>query len=90
MKPIKELLQVMLDNQNLFHRGLCDWTMRLYHFDKITADEHLFLHRYIKSNKPSIFSSIDCFLEKMRGSLFYWKPGDIKPRIKWIKKHIKS
>jgi hypothetical protein len=88
-RPIKELLQVMLDNQHLFGEGLCRWKDRLYYWnDLITKKEHDKLGVYIHENRPSKFSSIDAFLS--RDSAYYWKCDDIKPRIKWLKKHLKK
>lgn len=55
---------------------------------RITSEEEYSLQHYIDVNRPSIFSSIDAFIHC--NNVFYWTPGDIKPRIKWIKKHIKK
>ena len=78
----------MLQNQELFNTGLCSWSMSLYHFDKITKQENKLLIDYIQDNKPSVFSSLGSFLSQFK-SHYYWKSGDIAPRIKWIKNHIK-
>lgn len=90
MKTIKELLQIMLDNPNYFRSGLCRWAESLCyrHPFLITDLECRLLKEYIKSNRPNWLSSIDAF--KRRDSVFYWKPDNIEPRIKWIKKHIKK
>ncbi len=83
-RTIKELLTVMLENQQLFRVGLCFWVDYLFRIDIITDDECNNLHNYIGSNKPitlfRIFTSTN----------YYWKLYDIKPRIKWIKRHIKK
>ena len=88
MRTIKELLQVMLDNQQLFEEGLCKWIIRLFHNKLITATEFCHLTFYVRGNRPSKFSSIDAW--QHRDAQYYWKFGDIKPRIKWIKQHIKK
>jgi hypothetical protein len=85
-RSIKELLQLMLDNQNLFKEGLCSWNNELYWSCLITRREHDILRNYIRYNRPSIFSSIKAFVSRNSG--YYWECGDIKPRIKWLKKHI--
>jgi hypothetical protein len=85
-RDIKELLQLMLDNQNLFKTGLCHWNNYLYWNCLITSHEYFILRNYIENNRPSMFSSIDAFLSK--NSIFYWKNKNITPRIKWLKKHI--
>ncbi|HMT03712.1 MAG TPA: hypothetical protein PKD00_10535 [Burkholderiales bacterium] len=87
-RSIKELLQLMLDNQDYFIIGMCNWIHNLLEDNLINKEEHRILYRYIQSNRPSIFSSIDAFLN--RNNLFYWKSCDINPRLKWIKKHIKK
>ena len=75
----------MWDNQDLFRIGLCDWVDDLWREDKITEDERYDLSRFIQANRPSKFSSIDAY--KHRSSSYYWPKYDIKPRLKWIKKH---
>jgi hypothetical protein len=81
-RSIKELLQLMLDNQDLFYDGLCFWAANLM-FGKISKEEYYLLNIYIKKNAP--FShKINIF----KTSPFYWKSGDIAPRILWLKKHI--
>ena len=87
-RTIHELLQVMLDNQQYFNIGLCNWLLRVYFLDIISPKEYNILYTYIKSNRPSKYSSIDAYSCKNYG--FYWKPDNIKPRIKWIKKHLKK
>jgi hypothetical protein len=87
MRTIKELLQVMLDNQDLFETGLCYWVSNLYFSDKIDAIERRLLINYIRDNKPSMFSSIDAF--KNRNKDYYWTKENITPRIKWINKNLK-
>ena len=88
MRNIKELLQVMLDNQNLFSEGLCIWNAELHWNCLITMEERNTLLDYIRNNRPSMFSSIDAFFHGESG--YYWKCGDVRPRIKWLKKHIKK
>jgi hypothetical protein len=86
MRTIKELLQVMLDNQKYFHGGLCYWVYMLYQYNLITEGEFVIITNYITVNRPSKYSSIDAFIK--RNSAYYWPFGKISPRIKWIKKHI--
>jgi len=88
MRNIKELLQIMLDNQQLFDDGLCLWTKMLFLKSKITLDEQILLRKYINKNSPSPFSSLDAMIHAPL-SAYYWKRDSIKPRIKWIEKHIK-
>jgi hypothetical protein len=83
LRSIKQLLQVMLDNQNLFDNGLCYWVTEVYHEGLISYEERAILLKHIQNNKPS-FSFIRIFVT----GGYFWKAGDIKPRIKWINKHI--
>ena len=87
-RSIKELLQVMLANQDLFKTGLCNWAVQLEIWSIISEEEEMLLKDYIWENRPSKWSSVDAF--KHRNSTYYWKYSDIEPRVKWIKKHIKK
>lgn len=87
MRSIKELLEILLENQNYFYAGLCGFVSGLQYSDKITWEERWLLLNYIRDNRPSKWSSFSAF--KNRNSGYYWEEKDIKPRIKWIKKHIK-
>lgn len=85
MRTIKELLELMLENQQYFKSGLYDWALDLYFEDIITPFERRRLTDYICSNKPTFFESPFYYIF----GCYYWKIGDIKPRLKWIEKHIK-
>jgi hypothetical protein len=93
MRDIKTLLQLMLDNKQLFSTGLCGFTGTLRNNGIITTEELWYVDKYISSNVPT-----DSFLyklfsnKKVRESLNmrgYWYPcGWFYPRKRWIKKHI--
>jgi len=91
MRNIKELLQVMLDNKHLFRNGLCTWAYDLYIKDTITLQEYHSLVKYIDNNRPDYFSwanLINSYPSEERA--YYFPNGKIKPRIYWIKRHIKK
>lgn len=90
MRDIKTLLQLVLDNINEERsiHGLCYQASILYGNRIITREEYLCLDDYITNNRPKWYSSWESF--KCKGHPFYWKPSNIKPRIKWLKKHIKK
>lgn len=92
MRSIKELLEVMLDNKDLFRLGLCQWNSSLYARDIITLDEHILLNNYIRSNRPPFYDNFTIFNHIIRRDdpayHYYWKGGEIEPRIEWIQKHI--
>ena len=88
MRTIQELLEIMLKNKSKFCYGLCGWVGELRCLKIISYKEEDLLKNYIKNNRPNIFSSLDTFIN--RKSPFFWRSGDIEPRIKWIKKHIKK
>ena len=82
MRTTKELLEVMLlamDN-NLFRRGLCGLADRLYNDHNMGSEEYLRLYAFVKQNPP----------KKKYSDLWYWKPGNSKPRIKWLKEQIEK
>ena len=81
-RSINELLWLMLYHHEHFRSGLCVWTDRMHWYDHITWEEQRKLRRYIEENRPkNIYWLIK--------DNYYWEFGDINPRIKWIKKHIK-
>ena len=88
MRSIKELLELMLSQKQLYRSGLCRWVQDIYSKDIISWEESEALLLYIRTNRPSAFSSISAF--KRRNSTFYWELRDIKPRLKWLEKHIKK
>jgi hypothetical protein len=51
-RPIKELLQIMLDNEKHFELGLCLWSLNLCYSNIITHSELRDLRMYINGNKP--------------------------------------
>ena len=86
-RTIKELLQVMLDNQHLFYEGLCRLSVSLTSKGLISFHEKDMLLTYIKANRPKLRACIRyIFCTEFN---YYWTPGDITPRIKWLNKHIK-
>lgn len=92
MRSIKELLEVMLNNKDLFRSGLCQWNDHLCTQDIITWDERIILKNYIRSNRPPFYDNLTIFGHVIRRddpiTHYYWKLGKIEPRLKWIKKHI--
>jgi hypothetical protein len=92
-RSIKELLELMLHNEPLFStslgEGLCAWAEGLYFSELIPESEMNFLLDYIRDNRPSQFSSWNTFKTRRKAPYYYWESGDIRPRIKWIEKHIK-
>ena len=88
MRTIKELLELMLDHQELFYSGLCAWNISLNNKNLIGNLEYFYLQDYINTHRPSKYSSLQAY--NSRKYRFYWPNGDIKPRIKWLKKHIKK
>lgn len=95
MRSINELLKVMLSRPDLFvsktngrgAHGLCNWVTELLYDGIITVDESWVLREYIRNNRPSKYSSLAAFVYS--GNDFYWPSGVLKPRVKWLKKHIK-
>jgi hypothetical protein len=88
MRTEKELLKLMLWNQENFVKGICGWIFSLNCHGIITKDECILIMDYIAHNRPSKFSSLSAF--KNRRGAYYWNKGDITPRIKWIKKQIEK
>ena len=85
-RSINELLKLMLEHQEYFnsrHSGLCYWS-RVPEWEGVISREELNkILSYIEDNRPKNF-------RYMMGFVFYWTPGRLSPRIKWINKHIKK
>jgi hypothetical protein len=82
-------LEVMLEHQNLFRSGLCNWIYHLRIRRFITSNEYEILKKYIRENKPPVYSSWSSFKTLFDYPEYYWGFGEINPRLKWINKHIK-
>jgi hypothetical protein len=83
MRRIETLLEIMLENTDKLKSGLCGLVWQLDDDKIINLEEHYKLLNYIESHRPFNIRTI------IR-STFYWKQGRIKPRVKWLKKHIKN
>lgn len=82
MRTNKKLLEIFLNNQYLFENGLCIWVMNLVHRNLITEAEFDYLNKLIDKN-PSLMIKLGI------RTGYYWDKNNIKPRIKWLKKHLK-
>lgn len=87
-RSIAKLLELMLNNQQYFNHGLCVWVRNLSFADLIDPYECDILLEYIKRNRPSKFISFYSIVNL--NHRYYWTKGSIKPRVKWVKKHIKK
>ena len=70
---IPELIDITIENQYLFEKGLCEWLEKLYCDDKLNYNEYSRL--------------FDCILENNQDrctNVFWWREGDIKPRIEFL------
>lgn len=88
MRSVKELLQLMLQHKDLFETGLCYWAFELHSYGIITVKEFRSLDGYIKNNPPNYFSWTN-FVSDHKSGRYFFRSGKIKPRIYWIKTHIK-
>lgn len=93
MRTKQELLQVYLDNENLFFTGLCQWTQMLYYDELITVEEASYLDTLIHKKRPlkTRLQEHLYFLpyKYRKNTLYYWKIGEIEPRIKFLKRFLK-
>lgn len=84
MRTIKELLQIAL-NVKTETPGLCSHFIALNRNKIITFRESRLLQAYLYKNNP-----ITLFRIFNPSSAFFWKPFNIWPRKRWLKKHIKK
>lgn len=82
---IKAVFEELLENKHHFSTGLCRW---IYDVKWKNYTKYDLALSYITQNKPKSFllTLKRCFFGN---SAYFWTPGEIKPRIKFIKKHIK-
>ena len=71
---IPELIDITLENQYLFQTGLCSWVAHLYVDNILTFNEYSRLLDCIRENG-----------ENKSRNVFWWKEGDIHPRIEFLK-----
>ena len=83
MRNLKELFQVVLNNQDTFNIGLCGWIYDLCKNGIISREESIMLKYYIaNSPRPS-------FKYHLGHSLgFWWTPCEIEHRIEWINNQL--
>jgi hypothetical protein len=82
MRSTKELLQIMLSHINEVREGLCGIVWQLGDRGIFNSEEHLRILNYIADNRP-------INLRRILNTAYYWKPGKIKPRKRWLKRQIK-
>ena len=80
MRTIRQLLKIMLDNQQYFETGLCRWANELRICRLINFEEQKNIEHYIDKFPTEQYTTL--------GSIYYWEPCLIEPRIEWLKKHI--
>ena len=80
-RPIKELLQIMVDNIELFEKkgcmGLCDLTNTLKYNQIISDAEESIIDKYVDTNAP-----------KIPKSTYNWTPYELQPRLEWLNEQI--
>ena len=64
--------------------GLCGIIYHLFRENKISFEDYKLLKMYVNKHIP--ITSIPRLLY----TGYYWKPYEVKPRIKWLEKHIKK
>lgn len=77
IRPLKELLQVFLDNQDLFRTGICSWSNVLWMHGFISKEEERYIDALLEDHPD--YNPV----------LFIWKLGLIEPRINWLKENLK-
>lgn len=76
---MRKILQIMLDNTEHLHLGLCNYTRILYELDILDYNQLLKIKKYLRNNRPK---EVDC------NKLYWWPPGLKEPRIKWLQEQI--
>jgi hypothetical protein len=76
IRPPKELLQVFLDNQDIFLTGLCAWAHGMFLEGNITEEEEKYIGCLIQQHPD------------YNPLLLIWEPYKIQPRIDWLKENL--
>jgi hypothetical protein len=71
----KELIELMLDNQDLFVTGLCKWVQEIYFYKLITFNEYRVLLSTFIDNSPNTEIGI---------GFYWWDSCNIEPRIDFL------
>lgn len=80
MRTTKELLKLILENQDLFVTGICQWIVSMCENKIITLKESVHMVNYVLLNSP---------VPKKWEQYHFWPEGQIEPRIAWINDQIK-
>ena len=80
------LAEILLHKHLIEERGcLCNAVASLAYYGELTPLEKQIFDEYVWRNKPC---HVRLFNNK-RGAT-YWRYGKVKPRVRWLKKHIKK
>lgn len=79
---VKNTLRLMLDNKQHFDQGMCRWLLTTWAHTRLSSEDRIITYKYIQSNRP-LLTGIRYYF-----TAFWWRAGDITPRIKWMEKHI--
>lgn len=92
MRTTKELLILLRHHCRPFMTqgcpGLCIIVAFACSQDLITEDESVSLKNYINTHRPKPFSRHYSY--KQRRYSYYWEPGKVSPREKWLDAQIKK
>jgi len=87
---IKAVFEELLENKGCFENGLCYWIHTVKYRNSVCKDynKYYVAENFVLQNRPK------SFLRTLKrrffgGSSYFWTKDKIKPRIKFIKKHIK-
>lgn len=98
MRTIKELLVILKEQVETMEvrvfTGLCktnEMTLRKRVFN---PNEYQIVHAYLMKNSPGLLRQAMISYKHMdrvdRKVGYWWKEGEIKPRLKWLDKQINS
>lgn len=78
-KEMLEILTIMLNHTELFELGLCRWAFSLYQYGYISDRKYQLIMEYLKHKRPKHLDEYQ---------MYWWTPGTIRPRIRWIREQI--
>ncbi len=85
---LRKCFIILRENQHLFNGGLCNWIGNCNAIGIMSSRDRQLIEDYVYYNKPlTLFTILHTFTKRIY--FFYWEKDDIKPRLKYINKHIK-
>ena len=86
MRTDKELLELVLEHSGMIKSGICICLFNMLVADIICYGEYSRLYEFIHKHRPKPNEKFYCD----KYGEYFWKRGDKKIRVKWLKYQIEQ